>query len=275
MTEAITLKTNDKLRLQGQLWYPATKPNGVICLVHGFGEHILRYNHVAQAFNAAGYAFAGIDLRGHGKSGGKRGHTPSYDYLLSDLQLFVDTIKEKFTNLPLFLYGHSMGGNIAVNLLLRSNSQPFEAAVITSPWLRLRFDPPKIKVAMGRLVRKIYPGYSEHNELNPDHLSRDTAVGKAYEEDPLVNHKITTETYFSIVEAGEWALQNATPIPIPVLIMHGSDDPITSPEASEKFAGKMNAEFRLWKGMYHETHNEIGKEEVIDTIVQWTKGRSL
>lgn len=271
MTEAITLKTNDNLQLWGKLWSPEMPPKGIVCLVHGFGEHIQRYHHVASAFNKAGYAFAGIDLRGHGKSGGKRGHTPSYEHLLSDLQLLIAWSKDKFPNHPLFLYGHSMGGNIAASLLLRSHNQTFKAAVLTSPWLRLRFDPPKIKVAMGRLVRKIYPKYSEHNELNPDHLSRDTTVGKAYEEDPLVNHKITTETYFSIVEAGEWALQNATPLPIPVLIMHGSDDPITSPEASEKFADKMNAEFRLWKGMYHETHNEIGKEEVIDTMVQWVK----
>lgn len=274
MTEAMELKTHDNLSLRGQIWLPGASAKGVICLVHGFGEHIGRYDHVAKAFNNANYAFAGLDLRGHGQSDGKRGHTPSYGHLLSDLQQFIDSTKAKFPHLPLFLYGHSMGGNIAVNFLLRNKDLHIKAAVITSPWLRLRFDPPKIKVAVGRLVRKVYPKYSEPNGLNPNDLSRDTAVGKAYQEDPLVNNKITTEMYFSIVEAGEWALQNATPIPLPLLIMHGTDDPITSPEASEIFAGKMSTEFRAWKGMYHETHNEIGKEEVIDTIVQWIKNNT-
>ncbi|MBL6446605.1 lysophospholipase [Fulvivirga sp. 29W222] len=271
MTEAIEFKTSDNLKLWGQVWFPETDAKGIVILIHGFGEHIQRYDHVAKAFNKANYVLAGIDLRGHGKSEGIRGHTPSYNHLLNDLRQFTDIIKDKFSTLPLFIYGHSMGGNVTANFLLRGNEQDFTAAIITSPWLKLRFDPPKIKVAMGRLVRKIYPKYAEHNNLNPNDLSRDTAVGKAYAEDPLVNNKITTEMYFSIVEAGDWALQNATSIQTPVLTMHGTDDPITSPQASEMFARKMTSEYKVWEGMYHEPHNELGKEEVIDTIVQWVK----
>lgn len=269
MTEAIEFKTNDNLHLHGQIWRPDAKPAGVICLIHGFGEHINRYHHVAAAANKENLALAAIDLRGHGKSAGKRGHTPSYNHLLEDLQMLLDGVSKAFPDTPVFLYGHSMGGNIASSFLLRNKNNNIKAAVITSPWIKLKFDPPKVKIALGRLMRKIYPTYSEANGLDPDQLSRDTAVGKAYEADPLVINKITTEMYFSIVEAGEWALNHATPTATPLLIMHGSADAITSPEASKQMAEKMNAEYKTWEGMYHETHNEIGNEEVIATIIDW------
>lgn len=271
MTETIAITTDDNLQLSGKIWLPESKPVAVICLVHGFGEHIERYNHVAAAFTQENMALVGLDLRGHGKSTGKRGHTPSYDHLLQDLQLLINYVNARFPGVSLGLYGHSMGGNIVINYLLKNKPDGIKAVVVTSPWLRLKFDPPKIKVALGGFMRKIYPQYSEANGLNPDHLSTDKSVGKAYVADPLVNDKITTEMFFAITEAGEYALEHAAPIPAPILVMHGSADLITSPEASREFANKINAEYKLWEGMYHETHNENGKDEVIQAIVQWFK----
>lgn len=271
MSELFELYTTDGLRLKGTIWLPEAPPRSVTCLVHGFGEHIGRYEHVAAAFNQENIALAAIDLRGHGKSEGKRGHTPSYNHLLEDLRLFIRHISNRFPNVPIHLYGHSMGGNIVSNYLLIDRPATLHSAIITSTWFRLRFDPPKIKVVLGRLMRKIYPKYSESNDLYPDHLSRDTSIGKAYQADPLVNDKITTEMYFAITEAGQWALDHASPIELPLLVMHGSADPITSPEASKDFAERVNAQYRSWDEMYHETHNEVGREQVIDAIIQWLK----
>ncbi|ELR69468.1 Lysophospholipase [Fulvivirga imtechensis AK7] len=274
MSELFELYTTDGLRLKGTIWLPDNQPESITCLVHGFGEHIGRYEHVAVAFNKVNMALTAIDLRGHGKSQGKRGHTPSYDHLLQDLRLFIKYISGRFPNIPIHLYGHSMGGNIVSNYLLIDRPTAVRSAVVTSAWFKLRFDPPQLKVAVGKAMRKIYPKYSESNGLNPDHLSTDKSVGKAYNNDPLVNDKITTEMYFAITEAGQWALDHATTVEIPLLVMHGSADSITSPEASARFADRASAQYKPWDGMYHETHNEIDKEKVIHTIIDWLKQHS-
>ena len=271
MIEAMQYTTDDDLRLKGKVWLPKSTPSGVVCLIHGFGEHIDRYEHVAKSMNDAGLALCGIDLRGHGMSEGKRGHTPSFDHLMRDIDQYIKGTRTAYPGLPIHLYGHSMGGNLAINYLLRFPHADITSAVITSPWLRLRFDPPKIKVVLGKVMRNVYPKYTESNNLDPNHLSRDKSIGEKYAADPLVNDKITTEMYFAMTEAGEWAIANAKPFTIPVLITHGESDPITSPDASREFASKAKTQYKRWPEMYHETHNEIGKEQVISEIIDWFK----
>jgi alpha-beta hydrolase superfamily lysophospholipase len=100
-------------------WRPET-PKAVVVLVHGLGEHINRYQHVADAFVKAGYAMQAFDLRGHGKSAGQRGHTPTYESLMDDIADFIADAQKRYPDLPVFFYGHSMGGNHVINYDLRS-----------------------------------------------------------------------------------------------------------------------------------------------------------
>ncbi|MGB2782801.1 MAG: alpha/beta hydrolase, partial [Atribacterota bacterium] len=109
------LKTFDGLLLFGQSWQPESKPKAVICLVHGLGEYSGRYTHVADALTLAGYALISFDLRGHGKSEGPRGHTPSYEALMKDISSLLEVTNKQFPQLPSFLYGHSLGGNLVLN----------------------------------------------------------------------------------------------------------------------------------------------------------------
>ncbi len=270
-------QTTDNLKIYGKCWLPsATLPRAMICTVHGFAEHIGRYEHVARYMNQQGYGFIGFDQRGHGKSEGQRGHTPNYQTLLINVSEFIALVKEKFNGLPLFLYGHSMGGNIVANFVIRYQPNFLQGAVITSPWFRLAFNPPAFKLWLGTLMAKIYPRFKDKSELNAQELSHDQAVGQAYLADPLVHHSISAKMFVEIAKAGLFALTHAKEFNLPLLLMHGTGDNITSYQATQEFATQVPANwltFQLWEAMKHELHNEIVKDQVLSTMSSWIEDR--
>jgi len=136
------LLSDDGMALFAREWKPEGKMNGVICIVHGLGEHSGRYKKFAKTFIVNGYLVIGFDLRGHGRSCGKRGHVDSYDILMNDINCLVNKAFELYPDSPCFLYGHSMGGNLVLNYVLRR--RPEVAGVIASaPWLILTSPPTK------------------------------------------------------------------------------------------------------------------------------------
>ena len=107
----------DGIPLWGSVWRPP-EARAAISLVHGIGEHSGRYAHVAKALNEAGYALVSFDLRGHGHSGGLRGHAAEYEAFMADIDLLLQETGRRFPGLPRFLYGHSMG-DLVLNYCLR------------------------------------------------------------------------------------------------------------------------------------------------------------
>lgn len=269
MQPSFLLKASDGTDLQ---YYEqlAENPKAVICLVHGMGEHTGRYGHVSGFFAERGMATLGFDQRGHGKSGGKRGHTPSYDLLQESVAQLVKTASEKYPGVPLILYGHSMGGNLVLNYAIR-NGSGVKAVVGSSPYLRLAFVPPKWKVTLANVMGSLLPGLQQPTGLATAMLSHDPAVVKAYENDPLVHDKITVAYYLSIEKSGEWAIQHAAELKVPTLVFHGAGDQITSHEATREFAenAQGNAELKLWDNLYHETHNEPEYRQVLGYVADW------
>jgi alpha-beta hydrolase superfamily lysophospholipase len=263
-------KSRDGLGFYALEWPIDVKPKGIICLVHGYGEHINRYHHVAAAFNEAGYAMLGFDLRGHGQSEGPRGHTPSYDQLMDDIADLLIQAEKRHPGIPKFIYGHSMGGNLAINYVLRRKSD-LAGAIITGPWLKLAFQPPTSQVILARIMNSIAPGFTQTSALNAGNLSHDPEIVKAYETDPLVHGHISARLFLSIYESGLWALDHAAELSIPMLLMHGAVDPITSAEASREFAKKagQKVNFIPWENLYHEIHNELNKSEVLQSMTSW------
>lgn len=271
-----------------QGWQPEVAPKAVVCLVHGLGEHSGRYAHVAAALNAAGYALFGFDLRGHGKSGGPRGHTPTYDTLMDDIGRLLDEAAARYPGLPRFLYGHSLGGNLVLNYALRrcssqlapeavtlsaaERSRRVSGVISTSPGLRVTTPPPALQVLLAKVMNKLQPGMQMANGLALDGLARDPEVIRAYTGDPLVHNKISVRLALGMLEAGEWALAHAAEFPLPLLLVHGTKDILTSAKASEEFAAKTPAgrcTLKLWEGFYHETHNEPEKAEVLAYMIDW------
>jgi acylglycerol lipase len=263
-------QNKEGLNFYVQGWEPKQKPKAVIALIHGFGEHTDRYAHVGKAFNKAGYALIGFDLRGHGKSGGARGHVPSYKAVMDDIADFMALVEKRYPGLPHFLYGHSMGGNLVLNYCLRR--KPNVAGVIaTGTWLKLAFDPPALQVMLGKTMNKIAPGFTQSSNWETAALSRDPKVVDVYNNDPLVHDRISARLFVGIYESGLWALDHADEFSVPLLLMHGTADRITSFAASAEFAkraGKM-VTWHPWDGFYHEIHNEPEKAEVLKTMIGW------
>ncbi len=268
-TEDFVLETKDHLNLQGKIWIPQEGLKAAVVLIHGLGEHINRYHHVAKYFSDHGYALMGADLRGHGKSDGLRGHVPSYDMLLSDIDLIIQNARERFPNVPLFLYGHSMGGSIVLNYVIRCKPE-LSGAVVTSPGLRTGTPVSPITLGLGKILYNLVPTFLLDNGLDLQNLSHDNAVITQYKSDPLTHPKISARWGLDFIESGEYAIKHASEFTLPLLLYVGSQDHLVSPAAVQEFGNKApNCTMVIWEGLYHETHNEVEKDIVLKNTVSW------
>ncbi len=259
----------NKTKLFGQIWQPKT-PKAVVVLVHGMGEHIFRYtDFVIPKLLENDFAVIGFDQFGHGKSEGKRGHCPNYEALLNMIDVVIKKGEEQFLNIPIYLYGHSMGGNLVINYTLRK-AKKLKGIIATSPFLQLAFQPPKWKMLIGKLLLKIAPSVALPSELEVAAISRDKNEVKIYEEDKLVHDKISPMYSFPIMESGKWAIKNVDKLKIPMLVLHGTGDRIIAYKASEEFCSKtQKATLKLFDDGYHELHHDLCKEEFMETIITW------
>lgn len=268
--------TPDGVNLYLREWAPGKAPKAVILYVHGLGSHGGRLDHWAKRFNEKQVAFVACDQRGHGLADGKRGGTKHIRQLIGDVQTMSGEVHERFPGIPLILYGHSLGGNIALNHAIGTDEKP-DGLIITSPWLRLVHPPSKALRIVAGILNKTAPGFTLSNGLNADDISSDITEANKYRDDPLVHDKISIGLFFSVEQSGTQALDNAAGISCPLLLMHGTGDRITSHEASSEFAANAgnNVTLKLWEGARHELHHEPVREEVFAFIVQWMKQQKL
>ncbi len=270
MAPTYFLATDDGLKLALYRWAPPGDAKAVIGLIHGLGEHGGRYEHLARFLNQQGFLVLALDLRGHGQSPGPRGHIPGFDFILNDIGLFVREAANTNQNLPVFLYGHSMGGGLALNYCLKA--QPSLAGVIvTGPLLRTAFAPPGWKLALARLMYRLWPSLTLQSELDVTAISQDQRVVDAYSNDPLVHDRLSVKLGVEMLAAGQWNLDHARDFRLPLLVMHGDADRLTSWQASTEFARKAgpNCTLKIWPGLYHEIHNEPTQDEVFAFLLDW------
>jgi acylglycerol lipase len=267
----IKLKNGQVLR--GFITTPGENTRAVVIFVHGLGEHIFRYTSWADLLSNEGIGFTGVDLPGHGRSDGKRGYIKSYALTDEMIDILLNSVSMTFPSIPVFLYGDSLGGGIVLDYILRKNPS-IKGSIVTSPWLKLSFEPAKIKIILASAMKSLLPGLVQPSGLVVDHLSRDREVVEKYISDPLVHDRISVSLFHSAVSAAEYSLAHASDLKVPLLIMHGSDDMICSPEGSREFAAKTSmAELKVWEGGYHEIHNEAFKNEVFAYLVNWINAR--
>jgi alpha-beta hydrolase superfamily lysophospholipase len=263
-------KSNDGLEMYAQSWEPEGAPKAVVCLVHGLGEHSGRYAHVGKAFTEAGFALAAFDLRGHGKSGGPRGHTPSFDAFMDDIADFQKQLDERFPDLPRFLYGHSLGGILVLNYALRRKPD-FAGVISTAAGLRTSLEEQKAKILMARVLGTLIPSVAISSGLDPTTISRNKEVVDKYVNDPLVHDKMSLGFGKLMLSVLPWTFEHAHEFSLPLLIMHGEEDKLGYPRGSEEFAAhiKQNCTVKLWDGLYHELHNEPEQNEVLAFMIDW------
>ena len=265
----INIRLGNGQVLRGMIMSPGDRIRAVIIMVHGLGEHIFRYKKWAGKFNEKDIGFAGVDLPGHGRSDGKRGHIKSYNDLYEMLDILINEANKTFHSLPVFIYGHSLGGNVALSYILK-HSPHIKGAIVTSPWLRLAFEPSRAKIRAAALMNYILPSMVQPSGLVVEHLSRDNMVVEKYRNDNLVHGKISLRLFSDAVKSASYVLSHAGDLRIPLLIMHGDSDLITSPEATAELAEKTSlAQMKIWEGGYHELHNEHFRNEVFTEIIGW------
>lgn len=267
-----TFSGHDNLDLYYQEW---TQDNAKEHLVfaHGLGEHSGRYNHLIEALADLPINFYGLDHRGHGKSEGVRGHVNSWHDFTRDLGIFISNILQKVGQEKLILLGHSMGGNIAINYAL-DHQEHLKGLILSSPGLEpgLKINP--VKKGLGKMMSKLYPKFSQSNGIVVEHLSHDKTEVDKYVNDPLVHDRVTARWFTEFVESGEYAIEKAGTLSIPIIITQGMQDKLINPEATKAFYANIkynNKKLLLYDDLYHETYNELEEDrnEVLSKVRQW------
>ena len=269
MKEYTSILSKDGLKITTFSNYLKSE-KGVIIITHGMGEHSMRYTEMSDFYTNEGYTVISFDIRGHGLSEGKRGHTPGFEFLMDDIERVYTQVKKDYPSLPIFLFGHSMGGNLVLNFLLRKPNS-ICGAIVTGAYLKLGFDPPKWKIILAKLSSSIWPTLSQPTELELDALSRNKEVIRKYENDELVHDRITSAFFINVHFAGQYVIDHANEIKTPLLVMHGMEDRLTSPKGSQEFASNAgeNVHLKMWDGLYHELHNEPEKQEIFNYEMEW------
>jgi alpha-beta hydrolase superfamily lysophospholipase len=248
------------------------RPKAVILIVHGICEHSGRYDYTASRFNDWGYSVYRFDLRGHGRSGGQRGYVESYELFIDDTDMVVNAARQENPNLPIFLFGHSMGGFISVAYGIKH--QDHLSGLIHSGAAVMV--PPAVKDLGGGFDYNAIALSPVPNSLS-NMISRDPNVVKAYDDDPLVLKEFTMKLMGEIFIHGvNWVLKNIGSYRYPCLILHGGDDQIVSSEASQNLYDQIastDKQIKIYDGLYHEILNEPEKETVLADIHQWIEAR--
>lgn len=259
------IQAKNKTKINLNIWDRGENDKKMLVITHGYGEHKGYYKDFAKYFVNKGFIVCTYDLRSHGLSEGKRGHVSPFDLFLDDFEMILVFLRKTKGELPLYLFGHSMGGSIVINYLLNRKPKNIVKTIISSPWLKLAFEPPKFKLLLAKIGLILFPNFPIKGELNIDNLSRDLDFKREFKDDPLTYDLISPAYFFAIRNAGVFALENASEMNYSLLISHGDDDRITSIKASKLFcsnSGK-NCHFKKWNGGYkHVVYSENDKLDI-------------
>lgn len=242
-------------------------------MVHGLGEHAGRYAKFADGMAQHGMSTYALDLRGHGKSPGQRGHVDSWSQWTDDASAFVRHV-ESIAGGEVIPLGHSFGGAIMLSTVLTGKLPTSRRFVVSSPALKLKIAVPGWKLTLVPIFSKIVPRLAIDNGVDPATVSRMPEVVESYRNDPLVHDKYTARTAAEWQNATRDVLARAGEIIIPFLILAGTDDALIDPAGSrELHAQAPSSELHLLEGRYHEPFNDLGSEEVFQLIAGWLSKR--
>ena len=258
-------------RLVWQSWSPAgdQRPKGVVTIAHGYGEHIGRYQHVAERLNEAGFAVYGLDHHGHGRSAGKRGRIGLAAAVADLNQLIVTVSRARHPELPQFLLGHSMGGAIALRYAI-AHQKLLTGLAVSAPLAAVEGGPALL--TFGKLMGRVLPG-APVSRIDPRLVSRDHAVVKDYIADPLNHHgPIPAGVARDFIDHAGSLAADARRITLPTLLMWGTADRLCPPSGSEMVAAEIGSEdltVKRYEGLFHEILNEPEREQVLEDLIAW------
>jgi alpha-beta hydrolase superfamily lysophospholipase len=264
-----TIASRDGTRLSWRAW-PVPDARAQVLAVHGLGEHSGRYERLAQALNRHGYGCWAVDLRGMGRSDGRRGHVDRWRQWIEDCTAFADLVRERSGETEVVPLGHSFGGVVVASAVLSGALRP-RRFVLSNPAFRPAVAVPGWKLALGRATSGLVPTLALGNEVDPALLSRDPAVVAEYTADPLVHDRISSRLFTEWVAASEDALRRAGELTVPCLLIVSEDDRIIDREGALEFARRAGdrATVLSFPGRFHEPFNDVDAEEVFAGLAAW------
>lgn len=288
--ESFAITAADGTPLAGLRWRSTAGPaRQAVVLVHGFGEHLGRHSALAERLAGRGRLVLGADLRGHGRSGGRRGHVERFDEYLEDLDRLVgEAGREAGASARVVLVGHSLGALIALRHAetrpapprralegpgrLESGPPAVAGLVLSGIGLRLAVAVPWWKRLAGRVCDRLLPTLAFETGIDAEALSTDPAVCAAYRDDPLVHRLVTARWYGAFEAARAAARADAGRVRCPVLILHGLDDRIADVDGSRRLARALTGvpvRLRLYPGARHEVFTDPACPEVLGDLEAW------
>lgn len=262
-------------------WTPAA-PNEArrsVVLVHGYAEHCGRYEHVAARLVAEGCSVHAFDLQGHGRSEGRRCHVRRFDDFLDDLSGVVQSVRAGTPALPLFVVGHSMGGLIVSAWARERQREVRDVDVRGVATSGAVLAPPdgvsRSRMLAARWLSRLLPTFGIGSDLDPSGLSRDPEVVRGYVEDPLVESKMTLSLGAELMSAVARTSGGAGDVRVPMLLLHGDEDPLCAAQGSRDFFDGLAVERRIhvYPGLRHEIFNEPEHPKVLDDLLAWMRER--
>ena len=264
MQQQLTKQTPEGFLLVGRIDAPE-QPKAAAVIVHGLCEHFGRYDYVTQRLLEAGYAVVRFDHRGHGRSMDKKVWYDDRTQIVSDTDLFVEEARAQFPDLPVFMIGHSMGGFGAASY---GTAHPgkLDGYVLSGAWTR-----DHTGLASGAVEQGLDPEMYIPNELG-DGVCSDPAVGEAYLADPFVVKEFSVALLRAVHDGHLWLRAQAADFADPVLLLHGGDDGLVSPQDSIDMFREVSSKdksLRIYAGLRHEIFNEFKKDRVIRDAIEW------
>ncbi len=252
-------------------WESTLPAKGVIVLVHGSGEHYKRYEWLIGKFNEAGFHVVSGNLPGHGEGTLTPGHIESFGEYLNEITLWIDEALT-FNNLPVFLFGHSLGG-LCVIRWLQENNASLKGVILSSPCLGLAFNIPLPLRLVGKLLNKVKPNQligTKKSGANP-HATRNIEILKRDSHDPHILKKVSARWFHELQMAMTLAKLKSGDIPdIPICIMQAGEDKVVSKEQVHSWYKELqisNKYYKEWDGLFHEITNEPEREEVVEEML--------
>jgi alpha-beta hydrolase superfamily lysophospholipase len=261
---------------------PPAAPRGDVLIIHGYGDHLGRYAQLAGELKARGFHVRAFDLRGHGKSGGRRGYAASFDDYTRDLATYLAATRTA-NDRPLTVVAHSFGALVATAYVIAQKRSPtmprIDRLVLSAPFLGLALKVPAWKRALAKVTSSLVPTLALPTGLSGDALSHDPAVARAYEVDPLVNKNATTRWFSETTLAQARVYADAAEITLPILMMHGDADSVADVAQTRAVFERIAATdktLKLYEGQYHEIFNESepARSRIVADLIAWLEAHT-
>jgi len=275
---------------------PVAQPRAVVGILHGYADYGARYAHVMDAWAERGITSLAIDLRGHGRAEGRRGHCERFADYLDDAAELAAAVRAHAPGVPAVLFGHSFGGLIASRVAIAHDgsalagqaasgngngggaSSFWRALALTSPFFGVAIQVPQIKVVAGRIMSRIFPAFAQGSGLHGSQMTHDEELARAYDADPLSFKTVRARWFTETSAAQDAAIAAAPKLRLPLYVVVGADDPVVSVPRARAFYDAAGSTDKTWdarEGLFHEVLNEPSAgRQIADRLAEWILAHS-